>query len=131
MTDTPAELLQQYFDNWHDGNGERATELWADDVVMHYPGRNRFSGKYEGRQSILNYLEEIDRRGGSDVIEIYTVMGNETNAAASYREDLQWGENTHELYRFNNYRFENGKVVEIWVYEADQHAVDEFFKRYA
>lgn len=131
MPTSPAELLKEYFDHWQEGRPEQAEAMWHEDVVLHYPGRHRFAGLYRNKAKVLEYLSELDRRGGDEVVEVFYILGNETYAAVSYREDVTIDGHTQEFRRFNSYRFEAGIIVEIWVFEEDPYAVDEFFNAYA
>ncbi|MGQ4598382.1 nuclear transport factor 2 family protein [Nocardia sp. R6R-6] len=43
-----------------EGNLERVGELFAEDIVYQLTGQHQFSGKYEGRQSILGLLAGVN-----------------------------------------------------------------------
>lgn len=129
MNVTPAELITTYFDHWLSGDEKRfeaAMEIWDDDVVVHYPGRNCFSGTYTSLKEVEEVLGEIDERGGSLVSDVYWVAGGEDHAVANYCEVMSRDGRTMRLVRTNVYRIKDEKIVEVRAFEEDQYAVDEY-----
>ena len=83
-----------------EGNFEKFGDLLAEDIVYHLTGQHQFSGKYEGRQSLLNLLAgvtstfrdgidyTINRAIAADNTVITTFTGNGTTLnGKSYRNE--------------------------------------------
>jgi ketosteroid isomerase-like protein len=95
-------------------------QLWAEDVIVHYPGGNCFSGSYNSLEEVLDHLTEVEAHGGSHVSEVYFISGNDKLAAVNYCEDLAWDGRPFPLVRTNIYRVEDEKIVEGRLDEQDQ-----------
>ena len=44
------ELMRKYAEAWERGDVKAAENFYADDVVLHMPGRNQFSGIFRGKE---------------------------------------------------------------------------------
>ena len=72
--------IQQLIKAFNERNFEPGSMLFADDVILHYPGNNRIAGDHIGKSGLLDFWnKQIDLTGGSFKGEIITVLQGEGN----------------------------------------------------
>ncbi|HET7270032.1 MAG TPA: nuclear transport factor 2 family protein [Rubrobacter sp.] len=126
---TNAEVLEQYVEAFERKDWEAATAFWADDVVLHVQGRNPLAGNFVGKRAFLEHygrlFAELD--GTMELIEVREVLLGAKHAVALVKERAVRGERTLDFDRVNVYHLRDGKIVEIWSYDSDPYALDEFW----
>ena len=106
---------------------DAAVAFIAEDVVTHVPGRSPSAGDLPGRQAFLGYIQAIVAMAhGNVTTEILDALTGQHHFALLVRERIVTPEKTLDIRRCNVYRVQGGQVVEIWIFEADQYAVDAF-----
>ena len=124
---TPRELMTDYLDAAKRGDWDTAFGFFAEDIVIHIPGRSRFAGDRQGRDAAVDYIETVrDRyRDGRIELEVIDMLASEERVALLVRERFHGDGPTVEIRRANVYRVENGQIVEVSIFEADQYLIDE------
>ena len=131
----PEDVLAEYGAAWAEGDPARAWEFYADDVVMHLPGRGPLAGTHRGRDAVVSAIQSLldrtsDTAAEVEVVDRMVVVAGGVaggGVAVPGREVGVRGDRRLELRRINAYRVRDGKIVEIDIFEADQYEVDEFF----
>ncbi len=123
------EVMKRYVEAIERRDWEAATSFWADDVLLHLPGSNPFSGDYVGKQAFREHYDRLSTElGGTiELAEVHEVLLGEKHVVALVRERAVRGERTLEFERVNVYRLGGGKITEIWAYDYDPYALDEFW----
>lgn len=123
------ELMRRYADAGHRGDINTVLECYADDVVMHVPGRNPLAGDYRGKEGVLDYTRRlIELTGGSwGATKVVDVFANAERGLLMLKVRFERPGKQVEVERVDIYRIENGKLAEIWIRDDDQYAVDGFF----
>lgn len=122
------ETVRRGYEAFNKGDPETLTELIAEDVVWHVPGRSSIAGDYQGRDATLAYFRRLDQlTDGSYQAELHVAVGDDEhvvsiNHTSASRGDRTYGEN--ELVVF---RFRDGTIVEAWQAFMSPYAHDEFF----
>lgn len=122
--------MAAYAAAWEDGDPERAWSYYADEVVMHLPGRSSLAGDHVGRDAVIAAIQALLART-SDLtaeVEVLDQLASDDRVAMVLREAVVRGDTRLELRRVNLYRVTNGKIVDIDIYEGNQYEVDEFFR---
>jgi ketosteroid isomerase-like protein len=130
MSDAVA-TVQQYFDALAAKDFATVASLLADDIVWHQPGDNRFSGVQHGAGAVnamIGGMMEISR-GTFELALLAPPMLNGDLVAASIHftadwDDLKLGQDGVDLLKVAD-----GKIVEVWLFSADQPAENEFWGR--
>lgn len=124
-----AELLDAYAAAWGRGDPEAAFGFYADDVVMHLPGRGALAGSHRGRDAVVATIRALlSRTDGLPVeVEVLDRLTSRDRVALLLRETTSRGPERLEIRRVNVYRVRADQIIEIEVFEADQYAVDAFF----
>jgi ketosteroid isomerase-like protein len=121
------DLMRRYIDLARAGDWERAFRFFAEDVVIHIPGRSAHAGEMRGRDAARRYIEAARALSeGHDVeVELIDMLASEERVALIVRERFHRPGGDVEIRRANVYRIEDEHIAEVWIYEHDQYAVDE------
>ena len=124
---TAREVMTEYFAAARRGDWDTAFGYFADDIVMHIPGRSRFAGDQRGKQAAVGYIEAVREHYGEAGIEVELIdmLDSGERVALLVRERFQRDGRTVEIRRANVYRVVEYAIAEITIFEADQYAVDE------
>jgi uncharacterized protein len=108
------------------GDWDTAFEYFADDIVFHIPGRSSFAGDHQGKDAAREYIQAIreHHRNGKIEVELIDMLTSEDRVALLVRERFHGDADPVEIRRANVYRVQGDAIVEIWIFEADQYAVD-------
>ena len=100
----------------------------SNDVTMHFPGDNQFSGDYKGIDDSLMLLVKVAAwTGGKMKIRMHDVLANEQHGVLMYTVTAMRGErNIHYKY-LNLYHFREGRICEIWGVVQDCPEFDSFY----
>jgi ketosteroid isomerase-like protein len=127
---TARELIGEYLAAMERGDRDAAVAFYADEVVMHVPGRSRFAGTRRGREAVREYVqaavERADRGVEVEVIDVLTEDGD--RVALLLRERLRHAGGELLLRRANVYTVRDGRIADIRIYEHDQYAADAFLE---
>jgi hypothetical protein len=125
----PLAVMQAYGAAWERGDPPAAWAFYADDVVMHLPGRGRLAGAHRGRTAVIAAIQQLLEQTSSGDVEVEVVdrLVSDDRVAMLVREAVQRGDERLELRRVNVYRVRGGKIASIEIFEANQYEVDEFF----
>jgi ketosteroid isomerase-like protein len=127
----PVAVVQQYYDASAAKDFATAGGFLAEGLVWHQPGDNRFSGSQDGPAAVnamIGGMMEIS--GGTfELALLAPPMRNGDLVAASVhftaeRDGLKLAQNGVDLWQVAD-----GKIVEVWLFSADQPAEDEFWGR--
>jgi ketosteroid isomerase-like protein len=123
------EVMRAYAEAWGRGEPETAFGFYADDVVMHLPGRGGLAGSHEGKQAVIAAIRALLARtdGAAVTVEVDDRLVSADRVALVLREVVTRGDRTLGLRRVNVYRVRDGLITDIDIFEADQYEVDEFF----
>jgi ketosteroid isomerase-like protein len=119
--------MRRYLAHVQAGDWDTAFGMFSDDVVLHVPGRSPLAGERRGRQAAMDYIETARALShGMDVeVELVDMLVSEERVALVVRERFGRDGGDVEIRRANVYTVRGGEIVEVWIFEADQYAVDE------
>ena len=120
------ELINDYLAAARRGDWDTASGYFADDLVVHIPGRSSFAGDRKGKAAAREYIEAIrdHYRDGEIELERVDMLASEDRVALLVRERFLGRGEPVEIRRANVYRVAGDAIVEISIFEADQYAVD-------
>ena len=127
MTVAPLDVIRPYLDAARRGDWDTAFGFFADDIALHIPGRSEFAGEHQGKQVAIDYIRTARARSeGAEVeLELIDMLASEERVALLVRERFHRPDGVVEIRRANVYRVAGEQIVEVWIFEADQYAVDE------
>lgn len=123
---TPLELMGKYVEAMRSGNRESAYAYFAEDILIHIPGRSSLAGERRGREHAIGYIKTALARahGGRVELEVTDVLSSAERVALMVRERFHFDSGPVDIRRTNVYRIQNDKITEVWIFEADQYEVD-------
>jgi ketosteroid isomerase-like protein len=120
------ELMNDYIDAARRGDWDHNAGYFAEDILLRIPGRSELAGEVRGRETALRYIETARARSHRHDVELEVVdmLTSEERVALIVRERFHTGDGQVDIRRCNVYRWREGQITEIWIFEADQYAVD-------
>ena len=87
------QVATRYFQAVAAGDRSTLESLFADDLIYRFPGRSSFAANYQGRDSVLGYLDRLrELTDGSLEVEILDVMTSDTRATGFVRATASQGD---------------------------------------
>ena len=123
----PADVMQQYADAARRGDFEMAFSFYADDIVFRVPGRSSLAGEHRGRDAAMHYIQTARKLSERSEIQVEVIdsLTSTDRFALIVTEHFHRAADTVTISRANVYRVDDGKITEVWIFEADQYEVDE------
>jgi uncharacterized protein len=122
----PADVMQRYLKTMQSGGRDRAFGFFADDIVLHVPGRSPYAGERRGRYAVMEYLHAALEHTDDVEVTLIDMLSSDRHVALIVQERLQRGDQVLDMRRTNVYRVQNERIAEVWIFESDQYAVDEY-----
>lgn len=115
-----------------DGDMETLTNMIADDVVWHSPGRSPVAGDHHDRESVLTQFfgkmaELSDGTAGFEDIQTY--FGSGAYSAALFRWKATRNGETLVYPVCEVIRWRDGQIAEDWAYLQDLYEIDAFWSQ--
>ena len=126
---TNLDLMRDYIACAHRGDWDTGYRYFAEDMLIRIPGGSELAGEYRGREVAKRYIETARAlsRGHDVELELVDMLASEDRVALIVLERFHGDDGPIEIRRCNVYRWQDGQIVEIWIFEADQYAVDALF----
>ena len=122
------ERVRGAFDAYASKDIAKAQDLLDDNLTWHFAGKNPFSGDYTGKDTVQDvWSRRRERTGGTLGYEVHDVLANDDHVVSLLLNKAERDGNTHEWKSVSVYHMKDGKIVEAWDFNEDQHAVDEFW----
>ena len=120
------ELARRELELLESGDAHAAATLYADDLVLHYPGRNPLAGDHRDLDAFLERFESLLGEDGTITRELHDVLGSDSHAVQLLTVTANARGNTHTWQAAVVLHIREGKISEAWIQVADQYALDEF-----
>ena len=130
MTHPNVDLIQRYSAALTAGKAADALPFYAEDLVLHIPGRSPHAGTFHGQDAVLAYYTRLfrDTDGRFTPLGVDDILASDSHAASLVRWKVERHGRTMEIDRVVIYRIEDGRIAEIWVRDWDQYGYDELFE---
>jgi uncharacterized protein len=118
--------MRRYIACAHSGDFEGAYAFFAPDVALRIPGASVMAGESRGRQVAIDYIEHARALSHGDDVEVHVIdmLAGRERVALLVRERFHRPYGPVDIHRANVYTVRDGQIVEIWIFEGDQYAVD-------
>jgi ketosteroid isomerase-like protein len=128
MAHPNSDLLRQGYEAFDKGDLDTIRGLFADDIVFHVSGSHQLSGDYRGQDEVFGFFGKIiELTGGTYKIDVHAIIADDDHgvvlsSATAERDGRALSERSVDVHHIRD-----GKVAEVWTFDEDQQAVDEFF----
>jgi ketosteroid isomerase-like protein len=99
-------------------------DLYTDDLVVHYPGRNPVAGSHSVQEFLAKF--EAVLKNGSLTRELHDALGTEDHAVQLLKVTASVGGRSHSWNAVAVMHVRDGKFSEVWLHVDDQYALDDF-----
>lgn len=129
MTEHPnVALIRKWYQAFAEGNYPPIiTELLAEDVVWHVPGRHPLSGEHRGRDAVMSAIRGFDELSASLQLEVHDVLASDEHAVALLRATGTRGGKRYDGLEIDVFHVRGGRVTEFWSFSEDTRLNDEFW----
>lgn len=129
-TESSLSLLHDYHAAWERGDQAAGIAFFAEDVVVHMGGNGPLSGDYHGREAfakdwigrVAAYTDSWEVGGQNEVL-----LAGDDGVLLMVHEVWTKGDRHVATDRLGLYKFADGKIVECWFSDMNQHEVESFF----
>lgn len=129
MTDVASDVITRYAEAWQRGDIAAMLDSYTDDVVAHYGGTSDFVGTHRGRDRLVEVLLESAERSDRQLVSIDQVHDDGATGAIFATESFTIGDRAAVVQRALRYRTDGERITELWLYDQDQHLVDQAWSR--
>ena len=129
MTHPNIDFMRRYSETLTAGKAADVLPYFAEDLVLHIPGRSPHAGTLRGKDAVLSYYTRVfrDTDGRFQTLGVDDILASDTHAASLVRWRVERNGKELLIDRVVIYRIEGEKIKEIWVRDWDQYAYDELF----
>jgi ketosteroid isomerase-like protein len=131
MFDAPDTLAvaRRYVDAMNAKDFATVASLFADDIVWHQPGDNRFSGSHHGAAAVNDMLggQMAVTNGTLNVQVTGAPMANGALFALPVHFSAKRDSAEISMDGVDVLRVEGGKIAEVWLFSADQRGENAFW----
>jgi uncharacterized protein len=126
---TPLTLVRRYFNALSAKDFATVAGMFAEDIVWHQPGANRFSGTHRGSAAVNEMIGGMMTvsEGTFELALTAAPMVNGALVAAPVHFVGRRDGAAMALDGVDVLRVEGDRIVEVWLYSADQQAEDAFW----
>lgn len=121
-------VVKRYADAWAADDMRTIVDSYHDDVVFHYFGRSPLAGVHRGKAACLALLKQVREKTNRRLISIRDILAGQHFGVIVAVERFERDGATAEIERLLRYRVREGKLAECWIYDEDQHLVDDFWR---
>ncbi len=122
---TLPEQIRSSYSALMSGDAERAASHCANDVTCHIGGEHPFSGDYRGVARITDLVHEMTEVAGPHSFTVTNLMSDDDGKQVLIEGVAQHGSFVRHV--INRLRYDDGRLVEVWIKPLDQRAEDEFW----
>jgi ketosteroid isomerase-like protein len=122
------QVTQQIIEAFNQRNLEPVLKFFAEDTVLHCPGKHQVAGDYYGRSGVLEFWQkQIGLCEGNFRGKAVGACQGDGHLVLIFDLVAQRGGKTYHWRRANHYLVSESRAHEGWIYESDQYAADEAF----
>ena len=129
MADHPnAARVRSTYEAFARGDMATLADVFAEDMVWHFPGNHPLAGDHKGRDAVFSILAKSgEMSGGTFNIELHDVLANDDHAVAIQLETGSRGGKQLNQLDVEVFHMKDGKITEWWSFAGDQRGEDAFW----
>ena len=124
------ELARREIELINAGDLAALDEMYADDLVFHYPGRNPLAGDYS---DVDEFLAKAQKLLGEGTLkrQLHDAFGSDDHAIQLLDVTAELADRSHSWRAVVVMHVRSGKFSEVWLHIDDQYALDDFLNSLA
>jgi ketosteroid isomerase-like protein len=120
------ETVRTFYAAFADGKLDQISDLLAEKVVFHVPGRGSLASDYHGTEEVATYLAKVSE-AGAVVLRPSMYLSGDDHIAVVLDVEGQRGDRCLNERGMQLFRLTGGKIAERWSYPPESYACDEYF----
>lgn len=120
-----AGVITTYVEAWEAGDLDAVLASYAPDIVAHYGGTSAFAGSHRGFARFVEVLAETAARSDRRLCSVEALHDDGDRGSVFVTESVRIDGEIHELQRALRVRVVDDRIAEVWLYDLDQHRVDQ------
>ena len=120
-----AAWIRELYAAFFAGDMETAGNGFADDIVVHLPGRNPLSGTYHGKDQVFAMLAAESELVSDPTTEIHDVLASDDHAVVLRTDSVSRNGRTWAGPCVDVMHVKDGKITEYWNTSLDQYGYDD------
>ena len=126
MSDHPnAAIVREALDAYMAGDRDRLGATFTEDVVWHVPGVNRFAGRFDGRDAVMDRLRRMSEAGLTFTFDVHDVVANDEHAVALVHVHVRnEAGQRYDQQQVQVWHLRDGHCHEYWAMNEDQAVLD-------
>ena len=122
-----ADRIREGYDAFNRADVAALTDLFADDIVWHFPGSSKLAGEHTGRDAALTALGGYGAASGGTLrANLIDLMASNDHVAGVANDTATSAGRTLDVRSTVVFAMQDGKVTEAWQYIDDIDALDAF-----
>src|SRR5438874_6117456 len=122
-----ADRIRNGYDAFNRADVAALVDLFAEDVVWHFPGASKLAGEHVGRDATLGVLGAYGAAsGGTLQANLIDIMASDKHVAGVANDTATASGRTLDVRSTVIFAMTDGKVSEAWHYIDDLDALDAF-----
>src|SRR5438132_7038507 len=110
------ELVRRGYEAFARGDMAVIDELFAEDIVWHFPGNSQVSGDFKGKAEVMSWLaKNAELSGGTLRVEPHDILANDEHGVALVRVTAQRGGKSLDDQSVHVFHITSSKVTESWL----------------
>jgi ketosteroid isomerase-like protein len=123
-----ATLFRRGYDAFNSADLDTVRSLFANDIVWHASGRDRFAGDKHGIDATMgSFLEIMQATSGSFHLDIHDIIANDDHAVALVTSHLEVDGKKYEDRGAHVVHIKDGKVTESWFFAWNPYQLEALF----
>jgi len=108
------------------GDMEAFAAFYADDVIVHIPGKSSFAGVHKGKDQFLELFGRFMERTPEYSFEPHAYLADDEHGVLLQRSHYKRGNETLDSNDTFVCHFRDGKISEFWLFSDNEAEVDAF-----
>lgn len=106
-------------------DAEALREIYAEDLILHYPGQNPLAGDYRNVDDFLAKAQQL-LGNGTLTRELHDAFGSDDHAVQLLHVTARANGSSHSWRAVAIMHVRDGRFTEVWLHIDDQYALDKF-----